>query len=78
MSCTPIPVTLYNLASQNSGLSTNLKIENTEVLFQNFQIFHDILLNLANFGGRPMTKSMQIPGKRIETVGNHVKTVGTC
>ena len=22
-----------------------------------------------------MTKSMQIPGKRIETVGNHVKTV---
>ena len=72
MSCTPIPVTLYNLASQNSGLSTNLKIENTEILFQNLQIFHDILLNLANFGGRPMTKSMQIPGKRIETVGNHV------
>jgi len=33
---------------------------------------------LANFGGRPMTKSMQIPEKRIETVGNHVKTVGTC
>jgi len=29
---------------------------------------------MANFGGRPMTKSMQIPGKRIETVGNHVKT----
>jgi len=26
MSCTPLPATLYNLASQNSGLSTNLKI----------------------------------------------------
>jgi len=26
MSCTPLPVTLYNLASQNSGFSTNLKI----------------------------------------------------
>ena len=26
MSCTPLPVTLRNLASQNSGLSTNLKI----------------------------------------------------
>jgi len=25
-----------------------------------------------------MSKSMQIPEKRIETVGNHVKTVGTC
>ena len=29
-------------------------------------------------GGGPMLKSMQIPGKRIETVGNQVKTVGTC
>jgi len=26
MSCTPLPATLYNLASQNSGLSTNFKI----------------------------------------------------
>jgi len=26
MSCTPLSATLYNLASQNSGLSTNLKI----------------------------------------------------
>jgi len=26
MSCAPLPATLYNLASQNSGLSTNLKI----------------------------------------------------
>ena len=40
------------------------------------QIFHHILLNLANFGGRPMSKSMQIPEKRIETVENHVKTIG--
>ena len=29
----------------------------TEILFQNFQIFHDILLNLANFRERPMTKA---------------------
>jgi len=26
MSCTPLPAPLYNLASQNSGLSTNIKI----------------------------------------------------
>jgi len=26
ISCTPLPATLYNLASQNSGLSTNFKI----------------------------------------------------
>jgi len=25
-----------------------------------------------------MTKSMQIPEKRMETDGNHVKKVGTC
>jgi len=49
-------------------------IWSAKILFQNFQIFHNILLNLANFGGRPMSKSMQIPQKRIETVGNHVKT----
>ena len=42
----------------------------TDILFQN--------LNLANFGGRPMTQSMQNPEKRIEKVGSHVKTVGTC
>ena len=27
MSCTLLPATLYNLASQNSGVSTNLNIE---------------------------------------------------
>jgi len=26
LSCTPLPATLHNLASQSSGLSTNLKI----------------------------------------------------
>ena len=67
-----------------SKIKNNLKrqsplwIWSTEILFQIFQIFHNILLNLANFGGRPMTKSMQIPEKRIHSVGNHVKTVGTC
>ena len=29
-------------------------------------------------GGGPLSKSMQIPGKGIETVGNNVQTVGTC
>ena len=53
-------------------------IWSTEILFQNFQIFHDILLNLANFRGGALSKSMQIPKKRIKTVGNHVQTVGTC
>ena len=58
--------------------SPPLWIWSTEILFQIFQISYNILLNLTNFGGRPMTKSMQIPEKRIHTVGNHVKTVGTC
>ena len=40
--------------------------------------FHNVLLNFANFRGRPISKSMQIPKKRIETVGIHVQTVGTC
>ena len=42
--------------------------------------FHNILLNFAKFRGRPIgiSKSMQIPKKRIETVGIHVQTVGTC
>ena len=43
-----------------------------------FQVLHHILLNFANFRGGPLSKSMQITKKRIETVGNHVQTVGTC
>jgi len=31
--------------------------------FPNFHIFHNILLNFANFRGRPLSKSMQIPEK---------------
>ena len=40
-----------------------LWIWSSEILFQNFQIFHNILLNFANFRGRPLSKSMQIPEK---------------
>ena len=32
MSCAPLPATLYNLASQNSGLSTNLKFLRYEII----------------------------------------------
>ena len=53
-------------------------IWSTETLFQNFQIFDDILFNLANFLEEALSKSMRISKKRIETVGNHVQTVGTC
>ena len=49
-----------------------------EILFQNFQIFHNIFTQLGKLTGKPMSKSMKIPGKRFQTVGNHVKTVGTC
>jgi len=52
-----------------------------EILFQNFQIFHDILPNLENSAGGPISKIMQIPKKEsttTKTVRNHVKTVGTC
>jgi len=58
-------------------LSTAMNLS-AEILFRNFHIFHNILLNLANFEGVPVPKSMQIPNKKIETVRNHVKTVGTC
>jgi len=47
-------------------------IWSTEILLQNFQIFHDILLNFATLLGGPPSKSMQISKKRIETVRNHV------
>jgi len=54
-----------------------------EIHFQNFHIFNNILkqhqsiLSLANFWGGALSKSMQIPKKRIETVGNHMQTVRT-
>ena len=57
--------------------STALNVVHRNLL-QNFQIFHDVLLNFANFRGGPLSKSMQILEKRIETVGNHVQTVRTC
>jgi len=53
-------------------------IWSTEIIFQNLQIFHHILLNSAIFRGGALLKSMQIPEKRIETVRNHMETVGTC
>jgi len=56
----------------------NLVHRNSFPKLSKFQIFLDILLNFANFGGRPMTKSMQILEKRVETVGNNVKIVRTC
>ena len=40
----------------------------TEILFQNFQISHNVLLNFANFWGGPISKSMQITKNRIETI----------
>ena len=53
-----------------------LWIWSTEILFQIFEIFHNILLNSANLGGGAVSESIQIPEKRIEEVGNHVETVG--
>jgi len=58
--------------------SPPLSVWSAEILFQNFQIFYNILLNWAIFVGGVMSKSMQIPNKRIETVGNHVETFWTC
>ena len=55
--------------------SPPLWIRSTEIIFQIFQIFYNILLNLSNFGGRPMTKSMQIPAKRYHTVGKQSEPV---
>ena len=36
-----------------------LWIWSAEILFQNFQIFHNILLNLANFSWRPMKRDLE-------------------
>ena len=47
-------------------------------LFQNFQILHNILRNLKNCWGGAISTRMQITGKRIEPVGNHVQIVGNC
>ena len=53
------------LVGLNSDLpSPPLWIFSTEILFQNFPIFHNILLNLENFGGRPMTEKHADPRKK--------------
>ena len=61
---------------------TMLSEGNDTIELGTLHFFNGVLLrstlNLANFGGMPMTKNMQIRKKRIEIVGNHVKTVETC
>jgi len=54
------------------------KFSPPKFLFQNFQILHNILRNLKNCWGGAISTRMQITGKRIEPVGNHVQIVGNC
>jgi len=68
---------------QNRGFRSTLNDLSTALnlvhnFFLNLSISNHILLNFAIFHGGALSKSMQIPKKRIETVGNHVRTVGTC
>jgi len=54
------------------------QVWSTEVLFQNFQIFHDDCPKLGKFLVGATFEKLQISKKRIATVGNHVQAVGTC